>query len=158
MSTTSMQQIQDRLTWNQYFMEVARLIAKRSSCLRRQVGAVLVKDNMIISTGYNGAPKGIESCLQTRKCIRQEFNVPSGERIELCKAVHAEQNAIVQAAVNGISTKGSILYCTYIPCITCTKLLINSEISQIYYDEDYRDIEGLSLLRQAKIAINRIDK
>ncbi len=126
----------NRPSWDEYFMKMAHLIATRSTCLRRSVGAVLVRDKHVIATGYNGAPKDIRHC---KTCLREEMNVPSGQRHELCRGLHAEQNAIIQAAVFGISTKGSVLYCTTQPCIICTKMLINAGITKIYITESYPD-------------------
>ena len=121
----------NRPSWHQYFMEMAFLAATRSTCLRRQVGAIVVLDYQIISTGFNGAPKHVRHCSETG-CLRAKLNVPSGERHELCRGVHAEQNAVIQAAVNGASIKNAELYCTNQPCVICSKILINAEIKIIY--------------------------
>ncbi|MFW5996270.1 MAG: deoxycytidylate deaminase, partial [Halanaerobiaceae bacterium] len=115
----------ERPGWDEYFMRMAELAAERSTCLRRQVGAVLVKDRRILATGYNGAPKGLAHCEKTG-CLRQEKSVPSGQRHEICRGVHAEQNLIAQAAVHGVKSEGGIVYCTTQPCVICAKLLINS--------------------------------
>jgi dCMP deaminase len=147
----------ERPGWHQYFMETAFLVGTRTTCLRRKVGAVLVKNNQIIASGYNGAPKGVDHCSVTG-CLRQELNVPSGKMHELCRGTHAEQNAIIQAAVNGTSIAGAILYCTTQPCIICTKMLINAEISEIYIAESYEDDLALDLLREAGIELIRVDK
>ncbi len=114
-----------RPDWNEYFMSIAELVSKRSTCLRRKVGAVIVKDKRILSTGYNGAPSGIKHCIETG-CLRERLNVPSGERHELCRGLHAEQNAIIQAAYHGVEIKDSVIYCTNLPCVICTKMLINA--------------------------------
>ena len=111
--------------WDKYFMEITELVSKRSTCLRRKVGAIIVKDKRILTTGYNGAPRGLPHCLEIG-CLREEKKIAFGERQELCRGLHAEQNAIVQAALYGISIQGSILYCTNQPCITCAKMIINS--------------------------------
>jgi dCMP deaminase len=141
-----------RITWNEYFMEIARVVAKRSTCLRRQVGAVLVKDNRILATGYNGAPSKIRHCAEVG-CLRIAENVPSGERHELCRGLHAEQNAIIQAALHGVGVQGSVLYSTDQPCILCTKMLINSGIVKIIYAGDYPDGRSLEMLKEAGITV-----
>ena len=117
---------------------MAELVAKRSTCMRRQVGAILVKNNQIITTGYNGAPKGVQHC-ETAGCMRKNQNVPSGENHELCRGIHAEQNAIVQAAINGTSLLGAVMYSTTFPCVICAKMIINAEISTVYVLNDYPD-------------------
>jgi len=119
-------------------MEITRLVASRSTCLRRQVGAVIVKDKKILTTGYNGAPSGLAHCLEVG-CLRDTLGIPSGERHELCRGLHAEQNAIIQAAYHGISIKGATLYCTNLPCIICTKMLINAGIQRVVYAQGYTD-------------------
>jgi len=140
----------ERPSWNRYFMDIAKLVAKRSTCLRRQVGAILVKDKRILATGYNGAPSGLAHCTVIG-CYRQKHNIPSGERHELCRGLHAEQNAIIQAAYHGISIKGATLYCTNMPCIICTKMLINSGIKKIYYLEGYADPLAREMMKEAGI-------
>jgi len=145
-----------RPSWHQYFMEMARLSGKRSTCLRRKVGAIIVRNNQILSTGYNGAPKNVPHCAEAG-CLRERLNVPSGERHELCRGVHAEQNAIIQAAVNGTSIAGAVLYCTNQPCVICSKLLINSEINTIYIAEPYPDELAQKMLKEAGIEMNLVD-
>lgn len=145
----------DRLSSDAYFMEIAAVVAKRSTCLRRQVGAVLVKDKHILATGYNGAPKGLKHCSETG-CLRQQMEVPSGERHELCRAVHAEQNAIAQAALHGVSVEGSTLYCTLSPCSLCAKLLINAGIKRVVHDGAYADTRAMLYLDAAGIKVDRI--
>ena len=127
-----------RPSWHEYFMRMAFLVSERSTCLRRQVGAVIVRNNQILSSGYNGAPKNVPHCEETG-CLREQLNVPSGERHELCRGVHAEQNAIIQAAVNGTSIMNSSLYCTHHPCSICAKMLINAEVRTNYIANDYPD-------------------
>ncbi|MDA8162987.1 MAG: cytidine/deoxycytidylate deaminase family protein [Desulfobacteraceae bacterium] len=141
-----------RPSWDAYFISIARLVSGRSTCLRRKVGAVLVKDRRILSTGYNGAPSGLKHCLEIG-CLRDELKVPSGQRHELCRALHAEQNVIVQAAYYGTPVAGSILYCTNLPCIICTKMLINAGILSIYYDEGYADGMSRSMLEEAGVEL-----
>ena len=121
----------NRPSWDEYFMQMAELTAKRSTCLRRNVGAIIVKDKHIIATGYNGAPKGLPHCEELGGCLRQKLGVPSGERHELCRALHAEQNAIIQAATLGQSIEGATIYVTHQPCIICAKMIINAGISRI---------------------------
>ncbi len=145
----------NRPDWNQYFMEIAELVSKRSTCLRRKVGAVIVKDKRILSTGYNGAPSGIKHCYETG-CLREKLKVPSGERHELCRGLHAEQNAIIQAAYHGVEIKGSVLYCTNLPCIICTKMLINAGIIKIYYKDGYPDKLSKDMLDEAKIDLIKL--
>lgn len=127
-----------RPSWDEYFMEITRLVSSRSTCLRRQVGAVIVKDKKILTTGYNGAPSGLPHCLEVG-CLREEMGIPSGERHELCRGLHAEQNAIIQAAYHGVSINGATLYCTNLPCIICTKMLINAGIARVVYEQGYAD-------------------
>ena len=144
-----------RLSWDEYFMKMAHLVARRSTCLRRQVGAVLVKDKRIIATGYNGAPKGLPHCIDIGRCLRQELNVPSGQRHELCRGLHAEQNCIIQAAVFGVSTRGATLYTTTYPCAICAKMIINAEIREVVYDADYEDALAKELFEQAGVKVRR---
>ena len=141
-----------RISWDEYFMEIAEVVRKRSTCLRRTVGAVIVKDNRILATGYNGAPSGIEHCAD-RGCLRQRLNIPSGERHELCQAIHAEQNAIVQAAYLGVSVADATLYCTTQPCILCTKMIINAGIKRIVIKESYPDENSRKMLEEAGIEV-----
>jgi len=145
-----------RPSWDEYFMEIARLTSKRSTCLRRQVGAVLVRDNRIITTGYNGAPTGLKHC-EEAGCIRVERNIPPGERHELCRGIHAEQNAIIQAAMIGVSIKGATLYSTTQPCSLCAKMLINAGIKRIVYKGDYPDDLSIEMLREAGVKLDRIE-
>lgn len=143
----------DRRTMR-YFMEMAHVVAKRSTCLRRKVGAILVKDKHILSTGYNGAPKGMDHCSETG-CLREHMNIPSGERHELCRGLHAEQNVIIQAAVFGTSIKGSTLYCTYTPCVVCVKMLINAGVLEIIYAGDYPDELAKRMMKESNLKIKR---
>ena len=143
-----------RLTFDEYFMEITKLVAKRSTCIRRQVGAVLVKDKSILSTGYNGAPRKTPHCLDIG-CLRDQLNVPSGERHELCRGLHAEQNAIIQAAYHGTSIKGSVLFCTNQPCLICSKMLINAGITEIIYLDGYPDKLAEEMLNQADTVVRQ---
>ena len=144
----------ERPSWDDYFLEIAAVVAKRSTCLRRHVGAVIVRDRQIISTGYNGAPSGIRHCSEVG-CLRERLHVPSGERHELCRGLHAEQNAIIQAALHGVSTKGGTLYCTNHPCSICAKMLINAGIIRIVVNGDYHDQLSEEMLSEAKIEVIR---
>ena len=137
-------------------MEIARLVARRSSCLRRQVGAVVVKDKNILATGYNGTPSGIRHCAETG-CLRQQLGVPSGERHELCRGLHAEQNAIIQAAKHGGNIGGASLYCTNSPCIICTKMIINAGIVRVVYLEGYPDQLSMAMLQESGIEVQTFD-
>ena len=140
-----------RPSWDEIFMDVAETMSKRSTCLRRQVGAVLVKNNEIISTGYNGAPKGVCHCTDIGVCLREKLNIPSGERAELCRATHAEQNAIIQCATKNSSTLGATIYVTAFPCSMCMKILINAGIKRIVSKSSYPDELSLELLKETDI-------
>lgn len=139
-----------RPSWNDYFIEMSYYVATRATCTRRQVGAVIVKDKHILATGYNGAPRGIAHCFDTG-CLRDKLNIPSGERHELCVALHAEQNAIIQAAYHGNAIAGSEIYCTTHPCSICAKMIINAGITRIYYVEGYPDEYGKQWLDEAGV-------
>ncbi len=143
-----------RPSWDEYFMEITHLVAKRTTCLRRQVGAAIVKDRNILATGYNGAPSGVSHCLETG-CLRAQLNVPSGERHELCRGLHAEQNAIIQAAKHGTNIDGSTLYCTTLPCIICSKMIINAGIRRIVYEEGYADQLTEGMLKESGVVVER---
>lgn len=136
-------------------MEITRLVAKRSTCLRRAVGAVLVVDKRILATGYNGAPSGLAHCAETG-CLREIQQIPSGERHELCRGLHAEQNAIIQAAYHGIRIHGSTLYCTTHPCVICAKMIINAGIRQVIYESDYEDPLARDMMQEADISLRQI--
>jgi len=138
-------------------MEITRLVARRSTCLRRSVGALLVKDKNILATGYNGAPTGVAHCLDVG-CLRERMAVQSGERHELCRGLHAEQNAILQAAKHGTSINGATLYCTTMPCIICTKMLINAGILRIVYAQGYPDRLAEEMIEEAGIETRKFDE
>jgi dCMP deaminase len=144
-----------RPEWNTYFMEIAALVARRSTCVRRAVGAILVKDKRILATGYNGAPSGIRHCAEIG-CLRESMQIASGERHELCRGIHAEQNAIIQAAYHGVPIQGASLYCTNLPCSICTKMLINAGIDKIYVQSGYADDLSRALLEEAGIEVVHI--
>ncbi len=136
-------------------MQIACLVSTRSTCLRRKVGAVLVRDKRILTTGYNGVPSRLAHCREVG-CLREKMRIPSGERQEICRGLHAEQNAIIQAALSGISVRGATLYCTHQPCITCSKMIINAEIKKIIYKEDYPDKLAQEMLKEAGIELIKI--
>ena len=144
-----------RPSWPEYFMAITKLVATRSTCLRRHVGAILVKDKRILASGYNGAPSGLRHCEEVG-CLRANSSVPSGERHELCRGLHAEQNLILQAAYHGISIKDAILYCTNKPCVICTKMIINAGITKIYYEDGYDDPLSDQMLNEAGLEIERL--
>ncbi|AIS51360.1 ComE operon protein 2 [Thermoanaerobacter kivui] len=146
-----------RPSWDEYFMQIVDVVKNRSTCLRRQVGAILVVDKHIISTGYNGPPTGLLHCEETG-CLRDQLGIPSGERPELCRGVHAEQNAIIQAALYGVSTKGATLYVSASPCAICAKMLINAGIKRIVYEEEYSDELAFKLLKEANIDLVKIER
>ena len=139
--------------WDKRFIEMSKLVATWSTCVRRQVGSVIVKDKRIIATGYNGAPAGVTSCVEKGYCIRDKQNIASGTRAEVCYATHAEQNALVQAAKLGISVDGATLYVTHRPCVICTKLLINAGIKRVVYLHDYPDEFSVEILKEAEIKL-----
>lgn len=146
----------DRPSWLTYFMDITSLVSRRSTCMRRAVGAVIVKDKRILSTGYNGAPSGITHCRETG-CLREQLKVPSGERHELCRGIHAEQNAIIQAAYHGVSIRNATLFCTHMPCSICAKMIINAGITRIYYLSGYADDMSLAMFAEGGVTISRIE-
>ncbi len=135
-------------------MDITHLVSKRSTCLRRQVGAIIVKDKKILTTGYNGAPSKLRHCLDIG-CLREKMGIPSGERHELCRGLHAEQNAIIQAAYHGVEIKGATLYCTNHPCIICTKMIINAGIKRVVYEEGYADELAKKMLKESGIKVEK---
>ena len=146
----------NRPSWDEYFMQMAELTAQRSTCLRRQVGAIIVKEKHIIATGYNGAPKGLPHCEELGGCLREKLEIPSGERHELCRALHAEQNAIIQAATLGQSIEGATIYITHQPCIICAKMIINAGISRIVIRRGSPDAMSRGMLREAGLKVELI--
>jgi dCMP deaminase len=145
--------MKDRPSWDEYFLEMARVVERRSTCLRRQIGAILVREKRILTSGYNGAPSGLPHCEEVG-CRRA--GIPSGERQELCRALHAEQNAIIQAALHGVNTRHSTLYCTNQPCVICAKMLINAGVVRVVYEGDYPDELALEMLGQAGVDSVRV--
>jgi len=141
-----------RPSWDEYFVEIARQVATRSTCLRRHVGAVIVRDKRILCTGYNGAPRNMEHC-DVVGCLREEMGIPSGQRQEICRGLHAEQNAIIQAALHGVSTEGATLYVTHQPCITCAKMSINAGVVRIVCASSYPDELSRNMLDEAGVLL-----
>jgi len=144
-----------RPSWDEYFLEAAYLVSKRSTCLRRKVGAVAVHEKRMLATGYNGAPSGLAHCIDIG-CLRQKLNIPSGQRQELCRALHAEQNVIIQAVIHKVDLRGAVLYVTNQPCVTCTKMLIGTGIKEIIFSEGYPDELAVKMLKEAKIRMRKI--
>lgn len=146
-----------RPSWDEYFLEAAELVSKRTTCLRRRVGAVAVRDKRILATGYNGAPSGLAHCLDIG-CIREKLGIPSGQRQELCRGIHAEQNIIIQAVQHRIDLKDSTIYITNQPCVTCAKMLISVGAKEIVFSDGYPDELAMKMLKEAKIKIRKVDK
>ena len=144
-----------RLPWPDYFMNITYLVSERSTCTRRRVGAVAVKDKRILATGYNGAPAGVSTCVERGECLRKKLGIPSGTRHEMCYAVHAEQNAIIQAAKLGVNIDGSTLYCTHQPCILCAKMIVNAGIVRVVYHSGYPDDFALDIFKEAGVLVER---
>ncbi|MEW5946913.1 MAG: cytidine/deoxycytidylate deaminase family protein [bacterium] len=144
----------ERPSWDEYFMRITHDVAERSTCLRRGVGAIVVKNKRILATGYNGAPAGIEHCA-VRGCLREKLKIPSGERQEICRGLHAEQNAVIQASLYGFSIEGATLYSTTQPCVTCAKMMINAGVRKVVYEGDYPDELALEILNEAGVELQR---
>ena len=145
-------EINHRPDWDTYFLDIVEVVSRRSTCRRRSVGAGLVRDRRILATGYNGAPSKLKHCLEIG-CLREQLKVPSGERHELCRGLHAEQNVIIQAALHGVITKGSTLYCTNQPCVICAKMIINAGIVRIVIRDGYSDKLATDMLKEAGISV-----
>lgn len=145
-----------RPDWDSYFLLIAKVVASRSTCLRRKVGAVLVKDRQILSTGYNGAPKGVSHC-EDAGCLREKLGIPSGERHEICRGSHAEINAIAQAAAAGVATQGCVIYCTHEPCVYCTKALINAGCVRVVYMYPYPDELARQIMNESGVEVCQYD-
>jgi dCMP deaminase len=138
---------------DEYFLKIASVAAERSTCRRHHMGAVAVKDKHILATGYNGAPAGLKDCLELG-CLRDELNIPSGERHEICRGIHAEQNVIIQATLHGVSLEGSTIYCTHTPCVLCAKMLVNARIKRFVSFRQYNDSSFIDLFKEAGIEVN----
>jgi dCMP deaminase len=145
----------ERPSWTEYFMRITSDVAERATCVKRKVGAIIVKDNHILSTGYNGSPKGFKHCTE-KTCIRKQMEVPSGQRHELCRGLHAEQNAIIQAAVHGVKIDEGTLFCTFQPCVICVKMMINAGIKKLVYSGGYPDDLAAEMLKESKIEVFKI--
>lgn len=146
---------QARISKDHYFMNIAIEVSRRSTCLRRQIGTIVVSDvGEIKSTGYNGNPRGLPHCDEIG-CIRDKLGIPSGTRLETCTAVHAEQNALIQAGTNA---RGSTLYSTIVPCPICARMILNAQIARVVYIDDYSDLAGVELLKQAGIKLTKLNK
>jgi dCMP deaminase len=148
--------VDNRPSWEKYFMDITCLVARRSTCTRRAVGAIIVKDRRVLATGYNGAPSQVRHCAEVG-CLRKQLNVPSGERHELCRGIHAEQNAIIQAAYHGASIKGGTLFCTNLPCSICAKMIINAGIERIIYQSGYADTISQEMLAEAQVELIQLE-
>lgn len=146
-----------RPKWDDYFMKITQDVSERATCVKRQVGAIIVKDNRILSSGYNGTPKGFKHCEEVG-CIRKEMNVPSGQRHELCRGLHAEQNAIVQAAWHGVKIEGGTMYSNYQPCVICAKMMINAGIKKLVYSGGYPDELAQEMLKESKLEVVKYEK
>ena len=146
--------VDHRPSWDQYFMTLANEVATRTTCMRRAVGAIIVKDRRILATGYNGVPTGLRHCSETG-CLRQELGVPSGQRHEICRGLHAEQNAIIQAAKLGVSIEGATLYCTHQPCVICAKMIVNAGIRRVVYQEGYPDEFSRQMLQEGGVSLEK---
>jgi len=144
-----------RPSWDEYFMDMAEIVKTRSTCLRRQVGAVIVKDKRILASGYNGAPTGLKHCEETG-CLREQLGIPSGQRHELCRGLHAEQNAIIQASLHGVKLEGATIYVTIQPCVLCAKMVINAGINKLVFKGDYPDELSWQMLQESGIELKRI--
>ena len=148
----------NRPSWDEYFMEMAELTAQRSTCIRRQVGAVIVREKRAIATGYNGAPRGLAHCEEKGGCLRQKLQIPSGQRHELCRALHAEQNAIIQAASMGHAIEGGTIYITHQPCVICAKMIVNAGIRRIVVRQGYPDQLAMEILEEAGLRVEKLKK
>ncbi|MFA5858258.1 MAG: dCMP deaminase family protein [Elusimicrobiota bacterium] len=146
-----------RLSWDEYFLKLALLVAERSTCVRHHVGAVIVRNRRVLTTGYNGAAAGVKDCMELG-CLRNALNIPSGQRHEICRAIHAEQNAIIQAATYGTDISGGTLYCTHSPCILCAKMLVNAKIMRFVSCGEYADKQFIALFKEAKVEFVKLPK
>ncbi|MDA7857910.1 dCMP deaminase family protein [bacterium] len=142
----------ERLSWNEYFMKITQVVAERSTCLRRKVGAVIVKEKRILATGYNGAVTGLAHC-EDAGCLREELKVPAGQRQEICRGLHAEANALLFAAVEGTNMEGAVIYCTHQPCILCAKMIIQSGIRRVIFGGEYPDKLALDMFKEANVEL-----
>jgi len=146
-----------RPSWDKYFMKMASLVAERSTCLRHHIGAIIVKEKRVLTTGYNAAAKGVKDCLELG-CLRDELEIKSGTRHEICRAIHAEQNTIIQAGVHGINISNSTMYCTHTPCMICAKMIVNAGIKEVVSYHDYADEEARKFLEEAGVKLRKIPR
>ena len=144
------------MNWQEYFVSITKLVAEKSTCIRRKVGAIAVKDKRILATGYNGSPSNTPHCAEIG-CLRQQMNIPSGQRHEICRGVHSEQNLIIQCALYGTSIEGADIYCTNLPCVQCAKMLINCKVKNIYYFDSYPDELTLDLIKHSDVKLIKLD-
>lgn len=144
--------------WDERFMELTETVGGWASCIRRKVGAIIVREKRVMTTGYNGAPAGVPTCIERGECMREKMNIQSGTRAELCYAAHAEQNAIIQAARYGVNISGSTLYCTHQPCVICAKMIINAGITRVVYKEGYPDEFSMRLFREAGTKVEKYEE
>ena len=146
--------------WDHRFIETARLVSTWASCYQenRKIGAVIVKNKRIMTTGYNGAPAGVKTCVERGECLRRKLNIPSGTRHELCYAIHAEQNAIIQGAKLGVSLDGATLYCTHQPCVICAKMIVNAGIQRVVYEQGYPDDFSLEILKEGNVLLEKYEE
>ncbi len=135
---------------DEYFLKIASVVGERSTCRRHHMGAIAVRDKHILSTGYNGAAAGLKDCLELG-CLRDELGIPSGERHEICRAIHAEQNVIIQAALHGVSLEGATIYCTHTPCVLCAKMMVNARIKRVVNFREYSDDSFIEMFEEAGI-------
>lgn len=154
---SKMKKVKRRANWNEYFLKIAALVAERSTCKRHHIGAVIVKDRQILTTGYNGAARNLPDCMQ-KGCIRDKLKIPSGQQQQVCRAIHAEQNAIIQAAIHGQNISGSTLYCTHSPCVICAKMIVNARIKTVVSYDDYAGKAFVKLFKQAGIEFKKIPR
>ncbi len=141
--------------WDERFMKLTEEVGSWASCLRRKVGAIIVRDNRVMTTGYNGAPTGIKSCTERGECLREKLKIASGTHAELCYAAHAEQNALIQAAKYGVNINGATLYCTHQPCVICAKMIVNAGIVRVVYKEGYPDEFSMRLFEEAGTVVEK---
>lgn len=146
-----------RPSWDEYFMKLAALVAERSTCLRHNTGAIIVKGKRVLTTGYNGAARGVKDCLELG-CLRNKLSIPSGTRHEICRAIHAEQNAIIQGGLHGINIDGSTMFSTHTPCMICAKMIVNAGIKEVVSYQDYADEEAKKFLGQSGVELRKISK
>ena len=148
----------ERISKENYYLDIAETVSERSTCLRRCYGAIIVRNDEIVATGYNGAPAGVKTCVERGECLRKKLNIPSGTRHEMCYAIHAEQNAIIQAAKLGVSIEGATLYCTHQPCVICAKMIVNAGITRVVYEEGYPDDFAMNIFAEAGVLVERYAK